>query len=61
MSAAMYELTNEKAEITNSVIATYSIEQFEEKRSEISDRINTRFTEKVNDSSIIVNIKKLYS
>lgn len=42
------------AEITNSVIAAYPIEQFVEKRSEISDKINQRFTEKVKDSGIIV-------
>lgn len=42
------------AEITNSVIAAYPIEQFVEKRSEISDKINNRFTEKVKDSGIIV-------
>lgn len=42
------------AEITNSVIAAYPIEQFVEKRSEISDRINQRFTDKVKDSGIIV-------
>ena len=35
------------AEITNSVIAAYPIEQFVEKRSEISDKINQDFTEKV--------------
>lgn len=42
------------AEITNSVIAAYPIEQFVEKRSEISDKINQRFTEKVKDGGIIV-------
>ena len=42
------------AEITNSVIASYPIEQFVEKRSEISDKINQRFTEKVKDSGVIV-------
>ena len=42
------------AEITNSVIAAYPIEQFVEKRSEISDKINQRFTEKVKDSGVIV-------
>ena len=42
------------AEITNSVIAAYPIEQFVEKRSEISDKINQRFPAKVKDSGIIV-------
>ena len=42
------------AEITNSVIAASPIEQFVEKRSEISDKINQRFNDKVKDSGIIV-------
>ena len=42
------------AEITNSVIAAYPIEQFVEKRSEISDKINQRFAEKVKDRGIVV-------
>ena len=42
------------AEITNSVIAAYPIEQFVEKRSEISDKINNAFMDKVKDNGIIV-------
>lgn len=42
------------AEITNSVIAAYPIERFIEKRSEISEKINLAFMEKVKDNGIIV-------
>lgn len=41
-------------EITNSVIANYPIEQFVEKRSEISQKISTAFTEKTKNTGITV-------
>ena len=41
-------------EITNSVIANYPIEQFVEKRSEISQKISAAFTEKTKESGITV-------
>lgn len=42
------------AEITQSVVANYPIEQFVEKRREISDKINNAFCEKIKGTGIIV-------
>lgn len=42
------------AEITNAVIAQYPIEQFVEKRAEISNKISQAFLEKTKDSGVIV-------
>lgn len=42
------------AEITNSIIANYPIEEFVEKRTEISNKINQAFVEKTTNSGIVV-------
>lgn len=42
------------AEVTNAVIAAYPIEEFVEKRAEISQRISDAFVMKTQDSGIIV-------
>ena len=42
------------AEITNSIIANYPIEEFVEKRTEITNKINEAFVEKTTNSAIVV-------
>lgn len=42
------------SEITNSVIAAYPIEQFVEKRTEISNKIRSEFINRMKDTGIIV-------
>ena len=42
------------AEITNSVIAAYPIEQFVEKRTEISNAIRTEFIERMEGTGVVV-------